>query len=231
LIRLSQRAGIRHLYADYWTAYRVSFESREQIVATPIPGEEFVRYAPYQDLVGHSPSAGIALLPPRSPCFEGYLREKNLRFSHFDADGFRVFFSLPFPVLDFIRSRGALPLPTEAFRVSWEIGEHPAVVSAGGRATARVAFRNVSPCAWPQAVHLGYHWEGLEPGLPSIFEGGRAIPNRRIQPGENVELPVDLRAPIEPGRYVVEYDLVFEGVDWFESRGGKTARIPMRVQS
>jgi hypothetical protein len=230
LIRLSRGAGVRRLYADYWTAYRVSFESREDVVATPIPGEELVRYGPYQDVVGRDPSAGFALLPPRSGCFESYLRERSLPFAHFDADGFRVFYSLPPAVLEFVRSRGALPLPAEAFRVSWELGPHPTVLRTGGEAIARVAFRNIGPCPWPQAVHLGFHWKPTEPGLPAIFEGGRAIPNRRIQPGERTEVEVSLKSPADPGRYLVEYDLVFEQVEWFATRGAATAQVAVRVQ-
>jgi hypothetical protein len=230
LIRLSREAGVRRLYADYWTAYRVSFESREDVVATPIPGEELVRYGPYQDVVGRDSSAGFALLPPRSGCFESYLRERSLPFARFDADGFRVFYSLPAAVLDFVRSRGALPLPAEAFRVSWELGQHPTVLRAGGEATARVAFRNIGPCPWPQAVHLGFHWKPIERDLAPIFEGGRAIPNRRIQPGERAEVEVSLKTPADPGRYLVEYDLVFEQVEWFATRGAATAQVAVRVQ-
>jgi hypothetical protein len=230
LIRLSREAGVRRLYADYWTAYRVSFESREDVVATPIPGEELVRYGPYQDVVGRDSSAGFALLPPRSGCFESYLRERNLWFASFDADGFRVFYSLPPAVLDFVRSRYALPLPAEAYRVSWEIGEHPTVVTAGGETTARIAFKNTSPCPWPPAVHLGYHWRPLEAGLPAVFDGGRALPNRRIAPGDGVELEVVLKAPQASGSYILEYDLVFENVEWFSTRAGAMARLSVTVQ-
>jgi hypothetical protein len=123
-----------------------------------------------------------------------------------------------------------LPLPAEAYRVSWELGPHPTVLPAGREAIARVSFRNVSPCAWPQAVHLGFHWKPLEPGLPAIFEGGRAIPNRRIQPGERAEVEVSLKTPADPGRYLVEYDLVFEQVEWFATRGAATAQVAVRVQ-
>jgi 4-amino-4-deoxy-L-arabinose transferase-like glycosyltransferase len=230
LIRHSKRAGIRSLYADYWTSYRVSFESQETIVATPIPGEELVRFAPYNDAVGRDTSAGFALLPPRSGCFESYLRERDLRFSHLDADGFRVFYSLPDSVLDFVRSHGVLPLPTEAYRVAWEIREHPTILPASGQANARVAFQNTSPCAWPQAVHLGYHWKPLETGLPVIFDGGRELPNRRIAPGERVELDISLKVPAPPGRYLIEYDLVFELVEWFSTRGAATAQVRVAIQ-
>jgi len=230
VIRFSQRAGIRTMYADYWTAYRLSFESREKIIATPIPGEELVRYAPYQEIVGRDSSAGIALLPPRSNCFESYLREQNLPFASLDADGFRVFFSLPPSALDFIRSRSALPMPAEAYRVSWEIGEHPPTIATNAATSARIAFRNISSCPWPQAVHLGYHWNPLDPDLPAVFDGGRAFPNRRILPGESVELDVVMKAPAKSGRYLLQYDLVFEQVDWFSTRGGTMKEIPVRVQ-
>lgn len=52
LIDLLEREGANRVLADYWIAYRISFESRERIVAT---STGFVRYAPHDRLVRSSP--------------------------------------------------------------------------------------------------------------------------------------------------------------------------------
>jgi hypothetical protein len=36
-----------------------------------------------------------------------------------------------------------------------------------------------------------------------------------------MEIPITVRAPETPGRYVLKFDLVSEGIDWFETCGSK----------
>jgi hypothetical protein len=45
-----------------------------------------------------------------------------------------------------------------------------------------------------------------------------------------VTLPVHLKAPEVPGRYSLVYDLVFEQVDFFSTRGGATVAVPMDIR-
>jgi hypothetical protein len=52
LIRLLEREHADRVLADYWLAYRISFESRERVVAT---STGFVRYEPHDRLVRASP--------------------------------------------------------------------------------------------------------------------------------------------------------------------------------
>src|SRR5262249_35083036 len=65
LIRYLEKSGLTRVYASYWTAYRLSFESRERVVATPIPGDEFVRYEPALKEVNSSKNAALVLLDRR----------------------------------------------------------------------------------------------------------------------------------------------------------------------
>jgi Radical SAM superfamily len=47
-----------------------------------------------------------------------------------------------------------------------------------------------------------------------------------LAPGGRVDIVIDVRAPREPGRYLLRFDLVSEGIDWFESCGSEpTTRI------
>ena len=39
-----------------------------------------------------------------------------------------------------------------------------------------------------------------------------------------------MTAPAQPGRYFLEFDLVHEGVTWFEQKGSSTLRVPVRVR-
>jgi len=43
-----------------------------------------------------------------------------------------------------------------------------------------------------------------------------------LQAGATVELPITITAPTQPGPYRIKFDLVSEGIDWFESAGSPT---------
>jgi hypothetical protein len=225
-----RREHVRQVFTDYWTAYRLTFESNEEIIASPIPGDEFVRYKPYQQDVENDPSAGIVFRAERDRCLDAYLRERKEPYRRIFVKPFGVFTRVPPHVLQFLRAGAGIPLPSEAFRVTWRLGSQPTAIPRGKSSPATVSFENAGPCPWSTAVHLGYHWKSLDPGLPDIRDGGRGIPNRRIEPGEVVTLSVPLKAPDRPGRYLLEYDLVFEQVDWFRDRGAATATVPIEIR-
>jgi len=43
-----------------------------------------------------------------------------------------------------------------------------------------------------------------------------------LEPGATLEIPVTVTAPETPGRYKLKFDLVSEGIDWFEQNGSPT---------
>ena len=43
-----------------------------------------------------------------------------------------------------------------------------------------------------------------------------------LPPGAAVDVPLTLTAPPEPGRYALKFDLVYEGIEWFEACGSET---------
>ena len=43
-----------------------------------------------------------------------------------------------------------------------------------------------------------------------------------IQPGASADVRIEITAPQTPGRYGLKFDLVSEGVDWFETAGSPT---------
>ena len=53
LLDLLEREHVRYVLANYWIAYRISFESDERIIAT---STGFVRYQPHDRLVRNSPA-------------------------------------------------------------------------------------------------------------------------------------------------------------------------------
>jgi MoaA/NifB/PqqE/SkfB family radical SAM enzyme len=50
----------------------------------------------------------------------------------------------------------------------------------------------------------------------------RAWLPRDLPPGETAEVPIEIPMPETPGRYRLKFDLVSEGIDWFEACGSPT---------
>jgi hypothetical protein len=109
-----------------------------------------------------------------------------------------------------------------------------AEVAAGERLRGRATVQNVGTATWLPStpahggVWLGIHLRG-DDGRPLSLEFARVALNGRIAPGEMQDAPLDLEPPA-PGAYLLEFDLVSEGVTWFEMNGSPTATVRVVVR-
>jgi len=106
----------------------------------------------------------------------------------------------------------ARPSEEIAFRVRVRNDGSARWLAAGEEGTARGAVR--------LAAHL---IRGDDDEDILLYYAG-AVLARDVEPGESVELNLPLRAPEEPGRYVLEFDMVSEHLSWFEDLGSPTVR-------
>ena len=51
-----------------------------------------------------------------------------------------------------------------------------------------------------------------------------------LVPGSYAQVTMDVPAPATPGRYALKFDLVSEGIDWFERCGSPTTVKPLWVR-
>jgi hypothetical protein len=51
-----------------------------------------------------------------------------------------------------------------------------------------------------------------------------------IPPGAELNVPIEIPAPEKPGRYTLKFDLVSEGIDWFEACGSETTTKRLLVR-
>jgi SAM-dependent methyltransferase len=133
------------------------------------------------------------------------------------------------------RTRSTSALPGGAYRASIEA---PVEVrcSAGEQIIVRVTVRNDGPLAWPAlgnddgtfSIRLGNHWRRRF-GWMLQFNDVRAALPHDVAPGETVEIGFCVAAPAEPGRYVLEFDMVHENLHWFATLGSRTARVRVKV--
>jgi hypothetical protein len=215
LLAALRNAGATRVYANYWTAYRVTFESGGAILATPIAREDATRNLEWDAAVRAAEDPAVVLLPPRDACFREALRESGAHVRETRAGAFAVFSSLPPAVRDTVRAAGALPMPSAAYRVAWGDATLPSRLAPGAEFRATIRAGNDGPCTWMNNVRLVATWNG-----PSRAEKAFATPDRRVPPGGRADLAFTLTAPEAPGNYVLSLDLEQEGIARFSSKGG-----------
>ena len=111
------------------------------------------------------------------------------------------------------------------YRVPGELWAEP-----GQQIEATVTVRNAGVRPWaPEGLALGYHLRRAD-GTGVTYDGLRTPLEEPVPPGGEVTLRAGLWAPPEPGRYVVEWDLVYEGLLWFSWKGSPTATTRLVVE-
>jgi hypothetical protein len=75
---------------------------------------------------------------------------------------------------------------------------------------------------------VGNHWLD-ENGNVIVHDDGRAPLSQDLNPNNSVVLLLTINAPSREGQYVLEIDLLQEGVSWFGLKGSRTWRGHVKV--
>jgi hypothetical protein len=100
-----------------------------------------------------------------------------------------------------------------------------------------VDVTNLGPAAWPAVGPAGglyrvaetYRWRDAGGHILTNRRGNRARPDGDVPPGATTRVDVPLAPPAEAGRYVLELDLVEEGVTWFADAGYPPLFLPLEI--
>ncbi len=96
----------------------------------------------------------------------------------------------------------------------------------GRASTIPVTVTNTGRLVWDSHAEtpflLSYHWLQAEGDRFVAFEGERTGFPAPVTPGATVSVPARVRAPRQPGRYRLEWDIVQEGRLWFSTEPGAT---------
>jgi MoaA/NifB/PqqE/SkfB family radical SAM enzyme len=99
---------------------------------------------------------------------------------------------------------------------------------AGRRIRLSATIQNLSSRPFPAQATYGRRLVRLG---AQLCNPDRTVVNRdferawlpaTLEPGASVDVPMTITAPETPGRYGLKFDLVSEGIDWFESCGSPT---------
>lgn len=111
----------------------------------------------------------------------------------------------------------------------------PVVARAGQAVRVKTRVHNLS--RRPFAATASYGRRLVRVGAQLCGRDGRLMNRdyarawlpRTLQGGEAVDVAIELPAAPEPGRYQLKFDLVSEGIDWFERCGSPTTSHPFWV--
>jgi len=127
---------------------------------------------------------------------------------------------------------------TGALSANLQLLDAPTTSRPGEDLTYRVKVENQGSASWRTrgdqgsyegAVRLGAHLVPLDDVDIPVWDFGRADLDADVAPGGEASIDIALRAPERPGVYQVEFDMVAEGVAWFEDRGSTVIRCDLRV--
>ena len=115
-----------------------------------------------------------------------------------------------------------------ALRARWELAtEWPGVAAPGGAIGAIVTVWNEGYSIWladwpdrPGVVTLGVTVRDARGRVIDRTHGQTRLP-RHLGPGERADLAFQHRAPVAPGVYTLELDLVATNMCWFSERGSE----------
>jgi Radical SAM superfamily/Iron-sulfur cluster-binding domain len=112
----------------------------------------------------------------------------------------------------------------------------PIVARAGRPVQVRTRVHNLSTRPFPAQATYGRRLVRLgaqlcaEDGTLLNRDFARAWLPATLGPGTRADVAIEIPAPEQPGRYALKFDLVSEGIDWFEKCGSPTTTRSLWVR-
>ena len=123
---------------------------------------------------------------------------------------------------------GATPRAEIEVRGPLSLPALPIIARHGRQLTLRTRVHNASTRPFPaqatygrRLVRLGAQLCAADGSLMNR-DYERAWLPASLEPGARADVPITITAPAQPGRYALKFDLVSEGIDWFEACGSPT---------
>ncbi len=140
---------------------------------------------------------------------------------------------------DFFSTRGAatLDIPVDVqviYGAEFLSHDTPTRLVAGQRYRVNLRVKNTGTIPWEAGgnvpVQLSYRWYNAAGDQVALDKQLRSPLSRTIQAGESLEIAAYLDAPAQPGRYDLEWDLLFASSFWFTEKGVQPLRVPVTVE-
>jgi hypothetical protein len=223
---------VRGAFGDYWTAYKATFLSREEITVASI--SIWDRNPEMTRAVRALPTAAYIFNASsrQELAFRERLHDYQIPHTRYLIHPYAVYVS---PAGQSLGRAELGPLPRFASSVAVESA--PQVLRPGESASVKIRVTNTCDSVWSAEggdggeyrVTASSRW--LRGGqAPAGEEAARASLPRDVRPGETEEVWVPVAAPSRPGRYTLVLTLVQERVAWFCDVGGGEASLSILVK-
>jgi hypothetical protein len=126
-------------------------------------------------------------------------------------------------------------MPRARIDVAGTLPGLPVIARRGRTVKVRTRVHNLSARPFPREASYGRRLVRLgaqlcdASGAVTARDHARAWLPHTIEGGAQADVVIEVPAPAEPGRYHLKFDLVSEGIDWFEACGSPTTLKPFRV--
>jgi hypothetical protein len=231
VLALLRREGVRGAFGDYWTAYKATFLSREEIPVASI--SIWDRNPEMTRAVRALPTAAYIFKESsrQDLAFRERLHDYQISHTRYVIDLYAVYVS---PAGQSLGRAELGPLPQ--FASSVVVEGAPQILRPGESARVKIRVTNTSESVWSAEgdvegeyrVAASSRWLDGEQVLGG--EAARTLFPRDVRPGETLEVWVPVAAPIRPGRYTLVLTLVQERVAWFCDVDGGEARLSLLVK-
>ena len=107
---------------------------------------------------------------------------------------------------------------------------------AGAVLPIAIHARNIGAAAWRPSTrsgigHVACGVQLLDSSMRLVARDHHRVPlTRVVEPGATVTVTFDCPLPSEPGQYGLKFDLVAEGITWFEIAGSATVVEAVTVE-
>jgi len=122
-------------------------------------------------------------------------------------------------------------MPAGAYSMKIDIVRLPMTVAAGGLFECLLRVTNTGTEPWLAAeagwLNVANHWLHSDGQMFEI--NGQRAQLTALKPGDAGEFVLTIVAPEHEGEFIVEFDVVHEGICWFADRGSQTARAKVSV--
>lgn len=187
-------------------------------VLAHLDAERFVRL-PF----GERPAPGAVVISTERECKDCRLMARSLNYIVYRVPPYPDGASVETP-------------PLSAFQANIVCENPPAALVSGQLIALRFLIKNISPVEWPavgtRVVTFRNRWRNNAGAIAADHDAEQGIPYD-VEPNDTVGLVLKATAPMEPGDYLLEADLVQQNVAWFSERGstawqGKINVVPKK---
>jgi hypothetical protein len=231
VLDLLRREGVRGAFGDYWTGYKATFLSREEVMVASV--RIWDRNPEMTRAVRDMPTAAYIFNASsrQDVAFQERLHDYQLPYTRYLIQPYSVYLS---PARQSLARAELGPLPRFASEATVEGA--PEILEPGESAFFKIKVTNTSDSVWSAEGNEGGEYKVTASSRwfvgPQALagEGARALLSRDVRPGETVEMWVPVTAPSNSGQFTLVLTLVQERVAWFCDVGGGEAKLTIHVK-